>query len=139
MDQNVTGYGGRPRPSPQCVTWGLSPRIKGSQPPSVRLMPVVDKRLDESRSHFYKNVSLVLGHIVLHGNPVPPPQKVHSAQPPIFGRCLLWPNGRPSQLLLGTCYTLFHKKRGSQLISMTLSTDFQNSFIVRLCDKFAIM
>jgi len=23
--------------------------------------------------------------------------------PPIFGPCLLWPNGRPSQLLLSTC------------------------------------
>jgi len=25
------------------------------------------------------------------------------AQPPFFGPCLLWPNGRPSQLLLSTC------------------------------------
>ena len=25
------------------------------------------------------------------------------AQPPIFGSCLLWPNGRPSQLLLSAC------------------------------------
>jgi len=25
------------------------------------------------------------------------------AQPPIFGPYLLWPNGRPSQLLLSTC------------------------------------
>ena len=25
------------------------------------------------------------------------------AQPPIFGSCLLWPNGRTSQLLLSTC------------------------------------
>ena len=29
------------------------------------------------------------------------PQK--GAQPPIFGPCQLWPNGRPSQLLLSTC------------------------------------
>jgi len=25
------------------------------------------------------------------------------AQPPIFGQCLLWPNARPSQLLLSSC------------------------------------
>ena len=34
-------------------------------------------------------------HIVLA------PQK--AAQPPIFGSCLLWPNGRPSQVLLSSC------------------------------------
>ena len=31
------------------------------------------------------------GHIVLDGNPAPPPPKGHS--PPVFGPCLLWPNG----------------------------------------------
>ena len=29
------------------------------------------------------------------------PKKGHSPQ--LFGPCLLWPNGRPSQLLLSTC------------------------------------
>jgi len=33
-----------------------------------------------------------LGHIVLDGDPAPP----------IFGPCLLWPNGHPSQLLVST-------------------------------------
>jgi len=41
-------------------------------------------------------VGLGPSHIVLHGDPAPP----KGAQPPIFGPCLLWPNGRPSQLLL---------------------------------------
>jgi len=36
-------------------------------------------------------VSLGLGHIVLVGTQLPPPQKEHS--PPIFDPCLLWPNG----------------------------------------------
>jgi len=39
--------------------------------------------------------------IVLDGKPAPLPKK--GAKPPIFGPCLLWPNGRPSQLLLNTC------------------------------------
>jgi len=35
-------------------------------------------------------IGLVPGHIVLDGDPAPPPK---GAQPPIFGPCLLWPNG----------------------------------------------
>ena len=31
-----------------------------------------------------------------------------TALPPIFGPCLLWPNGRPSQLLLSTCTSFYH-------------------------------
>jgi len=27
--------------------------------------------------------------------------------PPIFGPCLLWPNGRPSQLLVSTCLYVY--------------------------------
>ena len=46
-------------------------------------------------------VCLAPGHIVLHGDPAHPPKRV---QLPIFGRCLLCPNGRPSQLLLSTCH-----------------------------------
>ena len=39
-------------------------------------------------------VGLCPGHIVLDGDPAPPPQKKggHSP-PPIFGPCMLWPNG----------------------------------------------
>jgi len=36
-------------------------------------------------------VGLGSGHIVLDGNPAPLPPKAHS--PPVFGPCLLWPNG----------------------------------------------
>jgi len=35
-------------------------------------------------------VGLGPGHIVLGGDPPPLPK---GAQPPIFGPCLLWPNG----------------------------------------------
>jgi len=48
---------------------------------------VVAKRLDGSRCHFIVDVGP--GDIVLHGDPAPP----KGAQPPIFGPCLLWPNG----------------------------------------------
>jgi len=50
------------------------------------------------------------GDIVLYGDPAPP-KKGHSTpnfvpcmqQPPLFGPCVLWSNGRPSQLLLSSC------------------------------------
>jgi len=42
------------------------------------------------------------GHIVSDGDPAPP----KGAQPPIFVPCLLWPNGRPSQLLLSSCFLI---------------------------------
>ena len=48
-------------------------------------------------------VNLGPGHIVLDGDQAPPPKGAQ--QPPLFGPCLLWPNGRPSQLLLSTCLT----------------------------------
>jgi len=41
------------------------------------------------------------GDIVLDGDPAPP--KKDTAAPPLFGPCLLWPNGRPSQQLLSSC------------------------------------
>jgi len=43
-------------------------------------------------------VDLGPSHIVLNGDPAPPQKGAE--QPPLFGPCLLWPNGRPSQLLL---------------------------------------
>ena len=40
-------------------------------------------------------------HIVLDGDDRSPLSQRGTA--PNFGPCLLWPNGRPSQLLLSTC------------------------------------
>jgi len=51
-----------------------------------------------------KEVGLGPGHIVLDGDPVgtqPPQQPL-----PLFGPCLLWPNGRPSQQLLSSCFNV---------------------------------
>jgi len=40
-----------------------------------------------------RQVGLGPGHIVLDGDPSPTLTKGNGAQPPIFGPCLLWPNG----------------------------------------------
>jgi len=52
-------------------------------------------------------VGLGSGHIVLDRDPAPPPQK--GAEAPVFGPFLLWPSGRPSQLLLSSCHTFYEK------------------------------
>ena len=46
-------------------------------------------------------VGLGTGHILLDGDPTPPPQRGTGSS---FGPCLLWPKGRPSQLLLSSCF-----------------------------------
>jgi len=46
-------------------------------------------------------VGLGPGHIVLGGDPAPPPRKGHSL-PPIFGPYLLRPNGCTDQVVVGT-------------------------------------
>ena len=46
-------------------------------------------------------VGLSPDDIILDGDPAP--QRKRHTSPPFFGPCLLWQNGRPSQLLLSTC------------------------------------
>jgi len=46
-------------------------------------------------------IGLGPGHIVLDGDPATPNGNGHNSLP-LFGPCLLWPNGRPSQLLLSS-------------------------------------
>ena len=47
-------------------------------------------------------VNLGPGHIMLDVAQLPPPGR-GTAAPPLFGPCLLWLNGRLSQLLLSSC------------------------------------
>ena len=49
------------------------------------------KRQEWIKMPLSTEVGLGPGYIMLDGDPAPPPKK--GAQPPIFGRCLLWPNG----------------------------------------------
>ena len=52
-------------------------------------------------------VDLGPGHIVLDGDPACR-RKGHNS-PPVFGPCVLWPNGRPSQVVLSTCQRKYRK------------------------------
>ena len=64
---------------------------------------------------FGREVGLGSGHIVLDGDAAPHSPIGHS--PPFFGPCLLWPKGRPSQLLLSTCLRIWNP------------TDFQRHYV----------
>jgi len=73
--------------------------------PNFRPMSVVAKRLDVFKTPLGTEVGLGPGHIALDRDParqLRPHRKGHSS-PVLFGRCLLWPNGRPSQQLLSSC------------------------------------
>jgi len=89
MDQDETWHTGRPRRWPQCVRWGSSPSPKGHSPLNFWPISVVAKWLDGSRCHLVGR-PLPNRHCVRWGSSSPP-QKW--AELPVFGPCLLWPNG----------------------------------------------
>ena len=84
---------------------GPSSPIKRCRASTFRPMSIVAKRQDGSRLSLGTKIGLGPGHILLDGDLDHPPPKGHI--PLIFGPCLLWPNGRPSQLLLSTCCVCF--------------------------------
>jgi len=101
MDQDVIWYGGRPRPTPNCATWGPRSPKKASQPPNFR--PMWPNGWMDQDATLFEGRSRPRSHSVTWG-----PRMIHpqmGQRPPIFNPCLLWPNGRPSQLLLST-YTV---------------------------------
>jgi len=76
---------------------------QGAQHPKFRPMSVVVKRLDDKDVTWYEGRPRPRPHRVTWEPSFPLPK---GAQPPIFGPCLLWPNGRPSQLLMSSCYRM---------------------------------
>ena len=94
--------------------------LKRDTAPTFRAMFIVAKRLDGSRCH-----------LVLMYRPGPRPHCVRwrpSSSPKghcptpilgLFGLYLLWVNGRPSQLLLSTCFTLSIKYKVSSAFQVS--------------------
>ena len=89
IDQDETWHAGRPR------TWQTGtqlPSPKGAQrPPQFSARVCCGQMAGWIKTPLGVEVGLGPRHIVLHGDPAPPPKK--GAQPPIFGPCLLWPDG----------------------------------------------
>jgi len=65
-----------------------SPKNGGTAAPNFRPISIVD----EDATLYGGRSRLVPGDIALDGYPAPPSQK-GAQQPPVFGPCLLWPNG----------------------------------------------
>ena len=108
-DQDETWHAGRPRPWPHCFRWGpSSPSPKGAQPlPQFLAHVCCGQMAGWTKMPLSMEVGLGPGDIVLDWDPLPH-GKGHSS-PSLFGPCLLWPNGRPSQQLLSFC----HRQRSS--------------------------
>jgi len=64
------------------------PSQNGTQPPNFRPIYIVAKRLDASRCHLVRGSR----DIVFDVDPATPRKRAHPPHP-IFGSCLLWPNG----------------------------------------------
>ena len=104
MDQDATCYGGRLRPRPHCVRCGPSSMHPQGHSPQISAhvsLSLVAKRLDGSRCHLVRRQASVQAAFVTCG---PSSLLPRVPQTPILGPYLLWINGRPSQLLLSTCY-----------------------------------
>jgi len=92
-DQDETWHSGRPPPWPHCVRWGpSSSKKKGhSSHPHFYADVYCGQTSGWTKMSFSTEVCLDPGHIVLVWDPAPLQKR--AAQPPIFGPCLLWPNG----------------------------------------------
>ena len=75
-----------------CYMGTLSPK-RGGHSPQFWPMSVVAQTAGWIKMPLGTEVVLGPDDIVLDGDPAPPPQKRGGAPSPIFGPCLLWPNG----------------------------------------------
>jgi len=92
MDHDGTWHGGGSRSRPHCARWGpSSPPRKGGR--ALQFSAHVHCGQTDGCIKMPPGIELDLGpgDFVLDGDPTPLPKK--GAQPPVFGLCLLWPNG----------------------------------------------
>jgi len=109
---------------------------KGSTAPNFQPMSVVAKRLNGSRCHLvWRQASAQATLCYMGTQPVLPPQKKGGGHsPPIFGLCLLIPNGRPSQLLLSTCSLFFDSGQlKDRLLSLPFCSCHSVVFLLVFC------
>ena len=89
MDGDSTWYGGRPRPKRHCVRWGPSSRPLKGHSPKFSANVRCGQTPGWTKKPLGMEVGLGPGDFVFDGDRA---QKRHSPHP-IFGPCLLWPNG----------------------------------------------
>jgi len=96
-DQDDTWHGGSPRsrPLPHCIRWGpSSPTRRGTAPPQFSAHVRCGQTAEWTTMSLATEICIGPHDFVLEEDPAHPPQKGQSLpSPPIFGPCLLWPNG----------------------------------------------
>ena len=97
IDQDATWHEGRPKPRQLYVRWGPSPTPfpKRKWSPQFSAHRCCSQTAGCIKMPLGMEVGLSPGDFVLDGDPAPPSQKEAKpgGGPPIFGSCLLWPNG----------------------------------------------
>ena len=104
MHQDATWYKARPQPSRLCVRWGPSyPQNRRHTNHQRVFGPCLlwpNGWMDQDAT-WYGGRPRCRPHCMRWG-PSPLPKKGYSSFP-LFSAHMLWPNGRPSQLLLSSC------------------------------------
>ena len=106
-DQDSTWYGGKPWSRWRWVRWGPSFPLKGAQPPPTVFGPcLLWPKAGWMKTPLGTEEDLGPGHIVLDVDPAPLPAEWHSSpiRPRFFLADVYCGHGRPSQLLLSSCY-----------------------------------
>jgi len=93
MDQDATWHAARPRPQTYCVRWGPScPPQKREQSPQFSANVHCGQTAGWTKMPLGMEIGLGPGNFVFDGDPAT--QEKRAQHPlPIFGPCLLWPNG----------------------------------------------
>jgi len=94
-DQDEAWYGSRPRPCPHCVRWGPRSARKGHNSPHFPAHIYCGQTAGWIKLPLGTEVGIGPGGIVLDGDQAHPSRTkgAQQPQPPLFGICLLWPNG----------------------------------------------
>jgi len=94
MHQDATLYEGRCQSRRLCVRWGPSfPSPKGAQSPQFSANVRCGQTTGWSKMALGMEVGLGPGDFVFGGDPATPRNREHTHHHPVFGPCLLWPNG----------------------------------------------
>jgi len=96
MDQDATWWGGRPRPKRHCVGWRTSSHFpkRGQTPPQFSAHVYCDETTVWIKIPRGMEVGLSVRDFELDGDPALLLKKgAHQCHHPIFGLCLLCPNG----------------------------------------------
>jgi len=91
MYQDASWYRGRPPPKRHCVWCGPSSLPKrGQSPPPFLAYVCCGQTSGWIKMPPGTKVGFFPCHIVLNGDPAPPPERKGHSNPHVFGPCLLW-------------------------------------------------